>query len=175
VVAWARRSPAPWRAGAPRWRRPTSTPAAERDPGLDRAGGRQRAAPPRSTSAAKASVEEGVAACWQALGGIDLLVNNAGVLRFAEVVDMSLADWNFVMGINITGVFLTSRAVARRMIAQGTPASIVSTASISGKHGDPGLAHYSASKYASSASPRRSPHELAPPRHPGQCGLPRHR
>lgn len=95
----------------------------------------------------EASVAEGVATCWQALGGIDLLVNNAGVLRHADVVDMSLQDWGFVIGINLTGTFLMSREVARRMIARGAPASIVSTASISGKHGDPGLAHYSASKF----------------------------
>ena len=112
--------------------------------------------------ASEASVAEGVAACWQALGGIDLLVNNAGVLRHANVVDMSLADWSFVMGINITGTFLMSREVARRMIAQGTPASIVSTSSISGKHGDPGLAHYSASKYAVIGFTQALAAELAP-------------
>lgn len=96
----------------------------------------------------EASVDAGVESCWHELGGIDLLVNNAGVLTVANVTDMSLQDWNFVMGINITGVFLMSRAVARRMVEQGTPASIVSTASISGKRGDPGLAHYTASKFA---------------------------
>ncbi len=112
--------------------------------------------------ASEASVEEGVAACWQALGGIDLLVNNAGVLRHGKVVDMSLEDWNFVLGVNITGVFLVSRAVARRMVAQGTPASIVSTASISGKHGDPALAHYSASKFGVIGFTQALAHELAP-------------
>lgn len=96
----------------------------------------------------EASVDAGVAACWQELGGLDLLVNNAGVLSVTNVTDMSLADWNFVMGINITGVFLMSRAVACRMVKQRTPASIVSTASISGKRGDPGLSHYTASKFA---------------------------
>jgi len=110
----------------------------------------------------EASVAEGVASCRKALGGIDLLVNNAGVLRFSNVVDMSLDDWNFVMGVNITGVFLMSRAVARLMIAQGTPASIVSTSSISGKHGDPGLAHYSASKYGVIGFTQALAHELAP-------------
>ncbi len=112
--------------------------------------------------ASEASVAKGVAGCWQALGGIDLLVNNAGVLRHGNVVDMTLADWNFVMGINITGTFLMSREVARRMIEQGTPASIVSTASISGKHGDPGLAHYSASKFGVIGFTQALAHELAP-------------
>ena len=96
----------------------------------------------------EASVEAGVEASWQAFGGLDLLVNNAGVLTHGNVVDLRLEDWQFVLGVNATGVFLVSRAAARRMIAQGSPASIVSTSSISGKHGDAGLAHYSASKFA---------------------------
>ncbi len=96
----------------------------------------------------EASVAAGVEACWQALGGVDLLVNNAGVLTVCDVIDMPLKDWQFVLGVNATGVFLVSRAVARLMIEQGRPASIVSTSSVSGKHGDAGLAHYSASKFA---------------------------
>jgi len=110
----------------------------------------------------EASVDEGVADCWNQLGGVDLLLNNAGVLSVSNVVDMSLEDWNFVMGINITGTFLMSRAVARLMIGQGTPASIVSTASISGKHGDPGLAHYTASKFGVVGFTQALAHELAP-------------
>jgi len=110
----------------------------------------------------EASVEAGVAASWRALGGLDLLCNNAGVLTVANVVDLSLKDWQFVLGVNATGVFLVSRAVARRMIAQGTPASIISTSSISGKHGDAGLAHYSASKFAVVGLTQALAAELAP-------------
>ena len=127
---------------------------------IEAAGGRGCAAAIDTSD--EASVAAGVAACWTSLGGIDLLVNNAGVLRYANVVDMPLADWSFVLGVNITGVFLMSREVARRMIGQGTPASIVSTASISGKHGDPGLAHYSASKFGVIGFTQALAHELAP-------------
>ena len=96
----------------------------------------------------EASVEAAVEACWAALGGIDLLVNNAGILSVSQVVDMPLAEWQRVMAVNATGVFLMSRAVVRRMIAAELPGSVVSISSIAGKRGDPGLAHYSASKFA---------------------------
>ena len=96
----------------------------------------------------EAAVEAATAACWEALGGLDLLVNNAGVLSVAEVADMTLSQWRQVIDVNATGTFLVSRAVVRRMIAAGRGGSIVSVASIAGKRGDPGLAHYSASKFA---------------------------
>lgn len=110
----------------------------------------------------EASVDAGVAASWDALGGLDLLVNNAGVLTVSDVVDMPLKDWQFILGVNATGVFLVSRAVARRLITQGTPASIVSTSSISGKRGDAGLAHYTASKFAVVGFTQSLAAELAP-------------
>jgi meso-butanediol dehydrogenase/(S,S)-butanediol dehydrogenase/diacetyl reductase len=96
----------------------------------------------------EAAVAGGVDACWQALGGIDLLVNNAGVLSVCAVADMALAEWRRVMEVNATGTFLVSRAVVRRMLAAGRGGSVVSIASIAGRRGDPQLAHYSASKFA---------------------------
>ena len=96
----------------------------------------------------EAAVARGVEACWAALGGIDLLVNNAGVLAVCAVVDMPLSEWHRVMAVNATGTFLVSRAVVRRMVEAGCGGSVVSIASIAGKRGDPGLAHYSASKFA---------------------------
>ena len=108
------------------------------------------------------SVDAGVDAGWRAWGGLDLLVNNAGVLTVSNVVDMALEDWRFVLGVNATGVFLVSRAVAQRMIAAGEPASIISTSSIAGKHGDAGLAHYSASKFAVVGFTQALAAELAP-------------
>ena len=89
-----------------------------------------------------------IEACGAALSGVDLLINNAGVLTVSPVADLSLAAWRRVMDVNATGVFLMSRAMVRHLRAAGRPGSIVSIASIAGKRGDPGLAHYSASKFA---------------------------
>lgn len=96
----------------------------------------------------QAAVTAGVSACWNALGGIDLLINNAGVLSVCAVVDLPAAEWRRVMEVNATGTFLVSQAVVRQMIANSRRGSIVSISSIAGKRGDPMLAHYSASKFA---------------------------
>ena len=96
----------------------------------------------------EASVDAAVETCAAMLGGLDLLINNAGVLSVSAVADLGLAEWRRVMEVNATGVFLMSRAMVRHLIAAKWPGSIVSIASIAGKRGDPGLAHYSASKFA---------------------------
>ncbi len=54
-----------------------------------------------------------------AWGGIDILVNNAGLQRDAAFPAMTLEQWNFVLGVNLTGMFLCSRAAAREMIRRG--------------------------------------------------------
>jgi glucose 1-dehydrogenase len=56
------------------------------------------------------------AAAW---GGIDIVVNNSGLQRDAAFTEMTLAQWNTVIGVNLTGMFLCSRAAARLMIGQG--------------------------------------------------------
>ncbi|MFT3974967.1 MAG: SDR family NAD(P)-dependent oxidoreductase [Amaricoccus sp.] len=96
----------------------------------------------------ESAVERGIEVAWQAMDGIDLLVNNAGVLSVATVAEMTLAQWNQVMSVNATGVFLMSRAVVRQMRHHARPGSILSLSSIAGRRGDPRLAHYSASKFA---------------------------
>lgn len=82
-----------------------------------------------------------------AVGPVDVLVNNAGVLTVAPVVDLSWADWRRVMDVNVGGAFLCSRAFLPSMIASQRGA-IVNMSSIAGRRGDPTLAHYSASKFA---------------------------
>src|SRR5204862_3990244 len=53
------------------------------------------------------------------LGTVDILVNNAGLQRDAKFVEMTLEQWNFVIGVNLTGMFLCARAAAREMIRRG--------------------------------------------------------
>lgn len=96
----------------------------------------------------EAEVARVVDACWSVFGGIDLLVNNAGILSVSPVVDLDPKAWRRTLEVNATGVFLCAQAVARRMIAAKRPGSIVSIASIGGKRGTPTVSHYNASKFA---------------------------
>ncbi|MGH2926924.1 MAG: SDR family NAD(P)-dependent oxidoreductase [Streptosporangiaceae bacterium] len=101
---------------------------------------------------------------WAAatLGHLDLVINGAGVLSVAPVVDLEAREWRRVLEVNATGTFLVSRAAARLMIEAGRPASIISIASIAGKIGEAGLAHYAASKFALVGFTQALARELAP-------------
>jgi 2-deoxy-D-gluconate 3-dehydrogenase len=66
---------------------------------------------------------------------IDILVNNAGIAIRRPTVELSLEDWNKVLAVNMTAVFLCSRIAARHMIASGKGGAIISTASIMGLSG----------------------------------------
>jgi NAD(P)-dependent dehydrogenase (short-subunit alcohol dehydrogenase family) len=68
-------------------------------------------------------------------GGVDVLVNNAGAAIRNAAVDLPLADWEKVVAVNMTGVFLCARAAARHMIAAGRGGAVVNTASIMGLSG----------------------------------------
>jgi glucose 1-dehydrogenase len=52
-------------------------------------------------------------------GSLDILVNNAGLQKDAALIEMSLADWQFVLDVNLTGQFLCSRAAAREFLQRG--------------------------------------------------------
>jgi glucose 1-dehydrogenase len=67
----------------------------------------------------EAEVEAMFAEMLKKFGTIDILVNNAGLQRDAPFVQMSLEQWNFVLGVNLTGMFLCARAAAREMIRRG--------------------------------------------------------
>ncbi|HXH08588.1 MAG TPA: SDR family NAD(P)-dependent oxidoreductase [Alphaproteobacteria bacterium] len=76
---------------------------------------------------------------------IDVLCNNAGVLRFQDMFDITEADWDFVLDVNTKGAFFVMQAVAREMIKRRS-GKIINTASISGKQPEPFFVHYGVSK-----------------------------
>jgi 3-oxoacyl-[acyl-carrier protein] reductase len=78
-------------------------------------------------------------------GGVDVLVNNAGIARDALLPRMKLEDWDEVLGVNLTGAYLTTRAVLRTMLRRRS-GSILNVSSVAGVVGNPGQSNYSASK-----------------------------
>jgi 3-oxoacyl-[acyl-carrier protein] reductase len=90
-------------------------------------------------------VESAVQCVLRDLGRIDILVNNAGIVTEASVAEMTIAEWDRVIGVNLRGVFLCTRLVLPGMLAQGG-GSIVNIASQLGQIGGSTMAHYSASK-----------------------------
>lgn len=91
------------------------------------------------------TIESVVEAALAEAGGFDILVNNAGITKDGLSFRMSLADWQRVLDVNLTGAFLVSRAVARDMIRKKT-GSIVNMSSVVGVHGNGGQVNYAASK-----------------------------
>lgn len=69
------------------------------------------------------------------LGGIDILVNNAGIAIRGPALDLAVEDWNKVVSVNMTAMFLAARLAARHMRASGKGGAIVNTASIMGLSG----------------------------------------
>ena len=98
-------------------------------------------------------------------GKIDILVNNAGTKAGKDrvpVVDLAEEDWDRVQSVNVKGVFLCCKAVARHLIAQGTGGKIINISSVTGKRGSARYAAYCASKFAVIGLTQSLAHELAP-------------
>jgi NAD(P)-dependent dehydrogenase (short-subunit alcohol dehydrogenase family) len=76
---------------------------------------------------------------------IDVLCNNAGVLRFQDMFDITETDWDFVLNVNTKAVFFVMQAVAREMVRRRS-GKIINTASISGKQPEPHFLPYGVSK-----------------------------
>ncbi|MDI3295420.1 SDR family NAD(P)-dependent oxidoreductase [Janthinobacterium tructae] len=95
-----------------------------------------------------AAVQAMVDAAAAHFGRIDILVNNAGVgYLMKPIVEMTVQEWDTVLGVNLRGVFLATQAVARHMIAHGGGGRIVNIASQAAKSGFPSASAYTASKH----------------------------
>jgi len=95
-----------------------------------------------------ASIEAGVAAAIGQLGHIDILINNAAIFTAAPLTEITRADFDAVMAINVAGTLFTMQAVAKHMIARGQGGKIINMASQAGRRGEALVAVYCASKAA---------------------------
>ncbi|SON54393.1 Diacetyl reductase [(S)-acetoin forming] [Hartmannibacter diazotrophicus] len=80
-------------------------------------------------------------------GGVDISVQNAGVITIAKIEDMTEAEWDKVMDVNTKGVFLCCQEAIRRMRAQGRGGRLINTASGQAREGFIYTPHYAASKF----------------------------
>ena len=102
----------------------------------------------RTDVADPAQADALVAAAAEALGRVDVVVNNAGVQVEKTVADTTDEDFDYVMGVNVRGVFNVCRAAVRQMRAQPGGGVIINVGSISGTVSDHGMAVYNTSKAA---------------------------
>jgi NAD(P)-dependent dehydrogenase (short-subunit alcohol dehydrogenase family) len=109
-----------------------------------------------------ASVRAVVERAISELGGVEILVNNAGVLSRVPFLEMPEAEWRRVLGTNLDGPFLMGQAVAQHMVAAGVRGAIVNITSVNQTTVAPNVAHYVVSKAGAHALTRQMAFELAP-------------
>jgi 3-oxoacyl-[acyl-carrier protein] reductase len=97
-----------------------------------------------------------------ALGGVDVLVNNAGILRITPLLDITVEEWDLVLDVNARSMLVTTQVAARAMIGAGTGGRIVNMASMGAKRAGGHQAHYAASKAAVVSLTQAAAIELGP-------------
>jgi NAD(P)-dependent dehydrogenase (short-subunit alcohol dehydrogenase family) len=94
----------------------------------------------------EAEVARLAAAADAALGGVDVLANNAGTSRRAPFLEITAADWDRIIAVNLRGMFLVAQAVTALMARRGTGGAVINMSSTNGIAGEEDYAHYNASK-----------------------------
>ena len=107
------------------------------------------------------AVTAAVADLEAATGGIDVLVNNAGIQRRAPFLEFSAADWDELVAVNLTSAFLVGQQVARGMAARGR-GKIINIGSVQSRLGRAGIAPYAATKGGIAMLTRGMCADLAP-------------
>lgn len=108
------------------------------------------------------AAEELVSKAWDALGGIDVLVNNVGTFREPALLDLTRRDFDFVFGLNVWSAIAVTQAVVRRAVAAKRGGRILFSSSLNGSRSEPAHTLYDASKGALNALVRQLAVELAP-------------
>ena len=128
---------------------------------IERGGSRAVAAP---GSVGSAEDIRGMVEAGRSLGGVSILVNNAGIFPRVPFLDMAEADWDAVLGVNLKGAFLCAQIVARQMVAEGRAGSLINLTSGAAFRSSPLGVHYVSSKAGLVGLTRATALELAPHR-----------
>ncbi len=118
-----------------------------------------------------AAINKVVSVIEATLGPIDILVNNAGVSQFKPLLEMTEADWDRVLAINLKGTFLTCRAVVGGMTERGG-GRIVNIGSLFSKIGNENFSHYAAAKFGVLGFTQSIAAEFAPSGITANCVIP---
>jgi glucose 1-dehydrogenase len=104
----------------------------------------------RCDVSSKADVDALMAATVKAFGGIDILINNAGIIDSADFIDLDIAEFDRVIGVNFRGAFMVAQGAAREMVKQvnagRAPGAIINMSSVNAHFGLPDHVAYSMSK-----------------------------
>ena len=94
----------------------------------------------------KEQVDALIAAAVAAFGGVDIMVNNAGIAMMQDLLDITEADYDAVLAVNLKGPFFGVQAAGRQMIAQGRGGVIINMSSINSRLSNPRVTTYAISK-----------------------------
>jgi len=120
----------------------------------------------------EADVERAVEETVKQLGSLDVMVANAGVARVGSITEVSVEDFDLVVGVNFRGVLLCYKHAARQMIKQGRGGRIIGASSVAGLQAFPLAALYSGTKFAVRGLTQVTAMELAPHRITVNCYAP---